>query len=243
MPDGASLLPWLLVAALLGGGAAFYFFRVRPRTRLAGGPDDLQFGIAEPAQPQPAAPAPAPAPRPRAAPPTGGGIVSTRLRPWIEVEFVPERTIVDDETIAIEFTVALYNSGSAPARDVLIETAMFNASSTQDQQIGAFFASPAGRGDRIEVVAPLQRVVARSTVTVPRSQVRPLHAEGRPLLVPMTAITALYRWGSNNNGQTSASYLVGKETSGDKLAPFRLDLGPRVFRGLAAREHQLRVRR
>ncbi|MBA2770934.1 MAG: hypothetical protein H0U34_02790, partial [Sphingomonas sp.] len=59
----------------------------------------------------------------------------------------------------------------------------------------------------------------------------------------LAALTVLYRWGSNNHGQTSASYLVGKETKTDKLAPFRLDIGPRVFRGLAAREHQLRVRK
>ena len=66
--------------------------------------------------------------------------------------------------------------------------------------------------------------------------------QGRPLLVPITAFNILYRWGSNSNGQTSASHLVGKETGGEKLAPFRLDVGPRVFRRLAAREHQLRVR-
>ncbi len=244
MPDSPAILPWLLAALLLGGGAAFYVFRVRPRAQVADGPQAWELRAPEPEQPQPRAPSPAPEPRPRAAAPAGsGGVVSTSLRPWIEVEFIPERAIVEDETIAIEFTVALYNSGSAPARDVLIEAAMFNASSAQDQQIGAFFASPTGRGDRIEMVAPLQRVVARSAVTVPRGQVRPLLADGRPLLVPMTAITALYRWGSNNHGQTSASYLVGKETGGDKLAPFRLDLGPRVFRGLAAREHQLRVRK
>jgi hypothetical protein len=240
MPDSPSVLPWLLAAMLLGGGAAFYFFRVRPRAQLAAGPEVAHFSAPQPAQPQPA---PAPASRPRAVPPSGGGVVSTSLRPWIEVDFQPERTIVDDENVAIEFAVALYNSGSAPARDVLVEASMFNASPAQDQQINAFFDQPAGRGNRIEMLTPLQRVVVRSAITIPRSQLRPLLAEGRPLLVPMTALTALYRWGSNNIGQTSASYLVGKQTSTDKLAPFRLDLGSRLFRGLAAREHPLRVRK
>ena len=237
IPDSPSLLPWLLVAALLGGGAAFYFFRPRPRSQLAGGPQVSEFVAPEPTPPQPA-----PAPRPRAVPPAGGGVVSTGLRPWIEIDFVPERTIVDEQNVAIEFLVTLYNSGGAPARDVLIETAMFNASRTQDQQIGAFFATPAGRGHRVPVVAPLQRVAARSAVTMPRSEIQPLYAEGRPLLVPLVALNALYRWGTNNHGQTSASYLAGKETKTDKLAPFRLDVGPRVFRGLAAREHELKVR-
>lgn len=241
MSDSPSLVPWLLAALIFGAGAAYYLFRVRPRAQLTGGPEMSQFRGAEPAPPQPAGPAPAPAPKP-APPAAGGAVVSTGLRPWIEVDFIPERTIVDDDNVTIEFVIALYNSGSAPARDVLVETALFNASPVQDQQIAAFFANPVGRGDRIPAVAPLQRVVVRSAVTLPRSQVRPLLAEGRPLLVPLAGFNALYRWGSNGHGQTSASYLVGKETKGEKLAPFRLDLGARVFRGLAAREHQLRVR-
>jgi hypothetical protein len=36
---------------------------------------------------------------------------------------------------------------------------------------------------------------------------------------------------------------VGKETTGEKLAPFRLDLGPRIFRGLAARMHSVALRK
>lgn len=244
MAAAPSLLPWLLAAVLLGAGAAFYFFRVRARA-LAQGGEVSQFSIAEPA-PAPPVPRPAqPAPAPRSSPPpiAGGGVVASSLRPWLEAGFQPERTIVDDEAVAIEFLVEIYNSGSAPARDVQVEAAIFNASAAQDQQIAAFFANPAGGGERIPVVAPLQRLVVRSVVTMPRSNVRPLLAEGRPLLVPMTALTVLYRWGSNNYGQTSTSYLVGKATKTDKLAPFRLDLGPRVFRGLAAREHQLRVRK
>jgi hypothetical protein len=164
------------------------------------------------------------------------------LRPWIDIGFVPERTIVDSESVVIEYAVELYNSGSAPARDVRVEAAMFNANPAQDQQIAAFFAQAAGSGQRVEVIGPLQRVTVRSSLLVPRAQLSAIHAEGRPLLVPMTALNTLYRWGSNNDGQTSASYLVGKQTTTDKLAPFRLDLGPRVFRGLAIREHQLRVR-
>ena len=236
IPEGSSILPWLFAAMLIGAGAAYYVFRVRPRAQTAGG-----SGVSElAAAPPPLAPAPeqrAPIPAPPA-----GGIVSTRLRPWLEVDFVPERTIVDNDRIILEFLVLLYNSGAAPARDVRVDAALINASPTQDRQISAFFAQPSGGGERVEVVAPLQRVTVRSSVTVSRAGIQPLLADGRPLLVPMTAVTALYHWGSNHIGQTSLSFLVGRKTDSEKLAPFRLDLGPRVFRGLAALEHQLRVR-
>ena len=233
-PDAPSPILWMLAALLIGVGGAYYLFRVRPRALATG--ETSQFELAEPT-PAPAPPPPAPPP------PSGGAVVSTGLRPWLELEFQPERTIVDDQQASLEFVVVLYNSGSAPARDVTVEPGLFNASRAQDQQLAAFFANPRGGGERVPIVAPLQRVVIKSAVSLPLAQVQPLLADGRPLLVPLTAFNALYRWGSNGQGQTSASYLVGKETKGDKLAPFRLDLGPRVFRGLAAREHHLRVRR
>jgi len=37
-------------------------------------------------------------------------------------------------------------------------------------------------------------------------------------------------------------FLVGRDTGADKLAPFRLDLGPRIFRGLATRPLPAAVR-
>lgn len=139
--------------------------------------------------------------------------------------------------------MSIFNSGSAPALDVLVEGAMFNAGPTQDQQIAAFFENPVGQGNRIPLIAPLQRLAVTSAVALSRDQFYPLEFDGRPLLVPLAAFNALYRWGSNSNGQTSASYLIGKMTNGEKLAPFRLDLGPRVFRRLDTREHELRVRK
>jgi hypothetical protein len=52
--------------------------------------------------------------------------------------------------------------------------------------------------------------------------------------VPLIAMNALYRW-SGGEGQTSVSYLLGRDIKGEKMAPFRLDLGPRLFRGVGAR--------
>ena len=88
----------------------------------------------------------------------------------------------------------------------------------------------------------MQRVTVNTAVFLAKDQVVPIEMEGRALFVPMVAFNALYSWASGR-GQTSASFLVGKETAGDKLAPFRLDLGPRIFRGLVARAHSLAVRK
>ncbi len=230
-----SLLPWLLAALALGAGGAFLFWRNRGREALAGGPQLDAFRAPVPA----AAPRPVPAPPPAAPEPTSPappapGFVSTRLRPWVEVGFHPLRCVLDEERLTIEFEMELFNSGSAPARAVLAEASIFNAGATQDQELAAFFGNPVGEGERIVAIPPLKRMGFRTQVTAPRSQLQAYALAGRQVFVPVIAFNVLYGW-SGGEGQTSVSYLLGRDTSGEKMAPFRLDLGPRIFRGIAAR--------
>jgi hypothetical protein len=238
---GLTMLPWLVAALALGAAAAWYFLRQRPRESFAGtgGVDLFEGPSPAPAPPLRTPPPPPPAPKLE---PNPDGLVSTRLRPWLEIEFKPSRAVVDDTRAAVAFEISIFNSGNAPARDVLIEASLFNAGPMQDQQIQLFFDNPVAKGDRIPVIPPMQKMVVNTGVFLQRDQVRAIEIEGRPLFVPMIAFNALYGW-TRGTGQTSASYLIGKATSGDKLAPFRLDLGSRIFRNLDAREHQLRVRK
>ena len=243
------LWPWIaaLIAAISAGEGVSGLLTPEVPGAGAGGEAsafDLSPAPAPPRaapmpKPRPApVPDPAPAPKPATAP---VGIVSTRLRPWLEIEFSPEAAIVDDEKGAIQFEVTIFNSGSAPARDVHVEGALFNASPDQDQVLGQFFSKPNGQGgDRI-AIPPLQRMSFRSLVTLPRDQLRLFEVEGRTLFVPLVGFNALYRW-SNGQGQTSTSFIVGRNANGEKMAPFRIDQGAKTFRGLGAREHTLRVR-
>jgi hypothetical protein len=237
-------LPWLLALILLGAAAGFYVWRRRspPRYATAGGVSDLL----ELAQPEPTPQPLSRAPPPRAAPPqpaaAPSGIVSTRLRPWLEIEFLPGRCVVEEDGATIQFDVEVYNSGTAPARDVLVEANMFNAGPEQDAEIGAFFAHPVAKGERIPAIPPLQGVSLKSAVSLTRDQMRHYEVGGRRLFVPLIGFNALYSW-TGGDGQTSASYLIGRDTDADKMAPLRLDLGPRTFRGLGARQHNVGVRR
>jgi len=247
------LWPWIVALLAAIGAGAWYFRRQKSGYAFAGAGGDASAFDLSPApappraapmpkpQPAPRAPVPdvAPAPRPATAP---VGIVSTRLRPWLEIELSPEAAIVDDEKGAIQFEVTIFNSGSAPARDVHVEGALFNASPDQDQVLGQFFSQPNGQGgDRISI-PPLQRMSFRSLVTLPREQLRLFQVEGRTLFVPLVAFNAVYGW-SSGQGQTSTSFIVGRNSNGEKMAPFRIDQGAKTFRGLGAREHTLRVRK
>lgn len=220
-----------------------------------------------PAQPQPLVPA-----SPRMAAPTGGitikrpdafapppapvaptkpiGIVSTRLRPQLEIEFEPTRAVIDAAQASVQFDVIVTNNGSAPARRVLVEASMINAGPQQEAELRRFFDAPVGQGDHIDSIPPHGRVALKSAVALPLDQVRAYEVGGRKLFVPLVAFNALYAWGSSE-GQSSAAFILGRSSQasdgeGDpdaKMAPLRLDLGPRIFRGLEGRRHPLGMRR
>lgn len=230
-----SILPWLLALLALVGGGGFLYWKNRHREAFAGaaGPNVDAFVQPDPAPaPRPAPVPPAPAPKPPS--PASIGIVSTRLRPWIEIGFNPLRCVLDVENLYVEFELEVYNSGSAPARGVLIEASIFNAGPAQDEQVGGFFANPVGEGERIVVIPPLKRIAIKTRVATSRAQLQAYELAGREVFVPIIGFNALYSW-SGGEGQTSVSYLLGRDTKGEKMGPFRLDLGPHIFRGVAAR--------
>jgi len=252
-----NFLPWLITILMLGAGAAFLFWRQRSQQSYASASAAAYAAPQRAQRPQPAprpqpaqrpeslqrAPSPQlePAARPTPVPASTFGMVTTSLRPWLDIEFSPGRCVVENDKATIQFDVAVTNTGSAPARDVLIEASMFNAGPAQDQEIGAFFAHPEAKGDRIPAIAPLKRVALKSKVSLTREQLRQFEVAGRKLFVPLVGVNALYRWGGGE-GQTSACYVVGRDTQSEKMAPLRLDLGPRIFRGLGARPHTVSVR-
>jgi hypothetical protein len=170
-------------------------------------------------------------------------VKSTALKPELNFQFVPDRAVVTEQEVMLQFDVVLTNSGAAPARDVLVEAKLVPAHAGQDEEIAAFFQQPQATGDRMAGIPPLGKVSLKSAVRLPLDQLHSFEVDGRKLFVPLVAFNILFR-GSGGEGQASASYLVGRGTDGDeKLAPFRLDLGPRIFRGLSARPHSMGLAR
>lgn len=241
-----ALLPWLLLAGVIGVGAALLFFRRRrAREAYAGGPEIDAYAAPEPAPVAPRAPATSPppaAPQAKAPPPKPVGVVSTRLRPWIEIAFAPLGCTIDDDRLTLEFEVQLTNSGSAPARDILVEASMFNAGATQERDIGAFFAQPLGQGENIETIPPLQHVNIRTSLVAPRQNIQVFELGGHQVFVPLVAFNAVYRL-SSGTGQSSVAYMVGRATKGEKLGPLRADEGSRAFARLDTRPLPINVRK
>ena len=248
-----SWMPWLFALLIFAVGAGLFLWRQRRAARPAyAGAMRVEELVATPAAapavPRMAQPAPAPtlartaAAAPAPSRPRSDGIISSSLRPWIDIEFGATRAVVTDDAATVHFDIILYNSGGAPARDVLVEGRMFNAGPDQDSEIGGFMEQPIAKGEPIPEIAPLSRVALKSAVALPRTALKEYEIEGRKLFVPILGFNALYRFGANQ-GQTSASFIVGRGgDDGGKMAPIRLDLGPRIFRGLSQRQHSVGVR-
>ena len=241
-----SKLPWLIAALALAGGAIFLLRRRRAREALAGPEFDLFSGPQpDPAPERAAVPAPVPDPVPtppqERAVPAASGIVASRLRPSLELGVQPIRCVIEDSQVTIEFEVELYNAGTAPARAVLAEASLLNAGASQDQELAAFFASPVGAGERLDAIPPMRRISLTSRVVAPRGAIQEYELAGRKAFVPVIAFNALYEW-SGGKGQTSAAYLVGRDTRSEKLGPLHLDQGARAFTTLAAHELPAMVR-
>lgn len=241
--------PWLVAALVVAGATLFLLWRRRNHEAFAAGPQRDRFVSPSPVPPAPrpqaappraAEPKAAPAAEPRgvaeARPPTPAskGIVSTRLRPVIEVGVQPMRCLVDDARVVVEFELELFNSGTAPARAVLAEASLFNAGANQEEELAAFFATPLGAGERLDVIPPMKRISFINKVTAPLTAIQEYELGGRKVFVPILAFNALYTW-SGGEAQTSAAYLVGRDTAGDKLAPLSLEGAPRQIAGLAGR--------
>ena len=247
------LWPWIAAAVALALAAGFLLWRRSHREPVAAaGQYDLL--VPTPVEPEERslarAPTPAPAVEvppvpPAPLPPPAGtvttrlktapaGVIASRLRPALELAFHPLRCEVDDNQVRLEFELELFNAGAAPARAIFAEASLLNASATQDAELAAFFSNAQGRGASVDVIQPMKRMSFRSEVVAPRAAVREYELAGRKAFVPVIAFNALYEW-SGGRGQSSAAYLVGRDTQQEKLGPLRLDQGAREFSGLGAR--------
>jgi hypothetical protein len=259
--SGFTNLNWLLVAlAGLGALAALAAFAALRRSRAA----RFEESEEETAQPvQAAAPAPVPArpavpaaapratpqPAPQMAPvaakASNNGVVGIQIRPWLNLEFRPAQAAATLTEAVVQYELVITNTGNAAARNVRVEAKMFNAGADQDKEISEFFARPAPQQGRSRILAipPRSGARMRSSVAMPKENVREITVEGRRLFIPMVAINVVYEWGEGRSGQTSMSYLVGREPErpSTKMGAFRLDLGPRIYRSVGQRPSNVAV--
>lgn len=233
-PTPPSATPWGWIAA--GLGIVLIAFALLRRRRpepeaIAEAPVPAQ-ALADTALPDAAIPAPPPpspldiAPEPEAD------------RPWLDLtlEIKSARYSLMGATIAYELGV--HNRGAAPAEDILIRVLLANAGTAQqaalDQFLGGTIGLPA---HSVASLAPGEGQWLNGELRLAPDDIAPLQVGERALLVPLALFDAHYRWSEADEGRLARSFLVGQEPAqgGDRLAPLRMDMGPRQYRQPAAR--------
>jgi hypothetical protein len=216
-------------ALLLLMAAAFLLRRRRPGATLDRAPEAEREAPFVKPEPEPVA-APEPEPEAPAAP-----------RPWLELDIVPERASATDTEAVVNYSLTVTNQGDAEARNIRIDPRLFNAGAEGDT--AAFLQGPIHEqsGSPQVVLAPGGSLKLNGQVAMPRTEVREIEMAGRLIFVPVVAINVAYDWTGGGSGRTSRSWLVGREADSPsaKMGPFRLDLGPRIYRSVGRREAKL----
>lgn len=207
-----------------------------PADALPVEPQGAAIPLAE--EPRPVAPLVAPAP---------GAHAAQTSRPHLELAFTPAAASASDIQASVDYALVVTNVGDVPARKVRLEARMFAMGQDHDRAVAEFFAAPLSRPTPIASnVPPGVGAGLRAQVTLPRDAVQPIQVRDRTLFVPLVAFNVLYEWeeadGQVQIGQTAMSYVVGRENRppAEKMAPLRLDQGPKIYREVGQRVHQLK---
>lgn len=219
----ALALAALALAAL--GAAAWYRRKPRPPALPAPQPPRSADRAPTPSAPPPA-PTPVPAIEPLAAAPADLAFTleATRL----------SATLVN-ATLAYRLVVS--NHGSVPLADIAIggDMTSAHASRAMEEQLG-ITGPELPPLHRIAALGAGESVVLGGEMRLPLSAVLPIRNGDAQLFVPLARFDG---WASAPDGKgvhARAAFLIGQENqSQPRLAPFRLDLGPRVYDQLGQR--------
>ncbi|HEY1604982.1 MAG TPA: hypothetical protein VGF77_05235 [Allosphingosinicella sp.] len=244
-------LAWLLaLPVLLGLAAAGWFLRRRIGAREEA--ETLADAVAPGERKRPGAPA-APellldhvaSPEPAAellldevAPRAGPAETS---RPWLQLDIEPDRAAATESEASLHYNLVVTNVGGETARNIRIDTRMFNAA--DEPQIAAFLGGAIHRhsGSPYINIPPGESLRLTAEIAMKAEEVRAIELQGRSIFVPTVAINVAYDWAKEGEGRTSKSWLVGRksEDPNARMGAFRLDLGPRIYRSVGRKDTKL----
>ena len=174
------------------------------------------------------------------------------LRPWLEMEFSPQRAGTTLTEAMVEFHLDVRNIGSVPATDVRIMVQLLTANAQQNTQLSGVFALPTDHPVLVPfVLEPRDTASINAVGTLALDKIHRVDLQGRPMFVPILAIRAVYAWGGAGadpsavgHGSTASAYILGIDRDGsDKMQPFWLDGGPRMADRITYRLHEIGIRR
>lgn len=224
--QGGSMWPWLAGLLLLGGGALALWLRrrigplgpvVAPEIERPRVPPEPAAMPPPEAAPEPAEPTPLPA---EAAHP-------------LHIAIEPRKLSVTMMNAALGYRLSLTNAGEEPLEDIAVSADLIgaHASLPREEQLANPQTELAER-HRLVSIAPGETGEVAGELRLPLNLVRPIQQGSAALFVPL----ARFRISAGGTEPRCFTLVVGQPSPrADAILPVRLDLGPRIYDGLAGR--------
>ena len=237
---------WMILLALAGvGGAAFYLGRRGRGDRRLPAPEAV---VAEPVptaslpdapttSPQ-SVPVPPDAPLPPPVAPVAPA--AEQHRPAIDIDLRPARAGLNLLSALVEGELVVRNGGDTPIEGIALAQSLHSAHHEADADLVAFINQPITRPLAAPfTLAPGEERRLRLIAPLARGAIRAMEAGGRPIFVPIVAVTARF-FNRGDEFRAARAFAIGVErVDSPKLAPIWLDTPPRMIDTVAARPHPL----
>lgn len=195
-------------------------------------------------QPEQDSPLPAPdiaEPTPAAAAAAPDPIVVTATRaaetPAVSLEARRMSATLVNTTLTYRLTVT--NTGPDPLEDMTIGGDMIaaHATRTTEEQL-ASDGTVLPELHRIASLAPGESVALGGDIRLPLAAIRPIRHGEASLFVPLARFSAAWTVAGGVRKSRASAFLIGQLPAGEseRLQPFRLDLGPRMYGELGNRQ-------
>ncbi|GAB5489363.1 MAG: hypothetical protein Pars2KO_29330 [Parasphingorhabdus sp.] len=176
-------------------------------------------------------PEPVPQPTPAATP------VQAPLSDQLSVKFQAESASSTLMNAVVGYRVIVKNRSNQQIRDLRVTGTMIQA----DKNLVETAASSQGQLlHEIGDLAAGQKEQVSGDIRLPLATFQPIEFQSQKLFVPLILLRFDYTDNDGNAQMQAVNYLVGTEhvPPREKMAPFRLDLGPRNFGNVAHRPFQ-----
>ncbi|MCW1381303.1 hypothetical protein OLX02_00560 [Novosphingobium sp. KCTC 2891] len=226
-----------LAAAIAAAAGAFVFWR--RRAAQAPTVPEIVRPVPEPTPaPRTDAPKPTPAPAPFTPPTPASPLPEPRFAEPLVLTLKATRLSATLVSTTLSYRLVVANRGTAPMTDIAVggDMTSAHASKSMDEQLG-LTGPDFPPLHRIEHLGAGEEVAVPGEIRLPLSAITPIRNGEAALFVPLARFDA---WASTPGGgavHARAAFLIGQESApaADRLQPFRLDLGPRIWADLGQR--------
>lgn len=166
-------------------------------------------------------------------------VTATRAADTPAVSLEARRMSATLVNATLTYRLTITNTGSEPLENMEIGGDMIAAHATRstEEQLASGTTVLPGL-HYVASLAPGESVTLGGDIRLPLAAIRPIRHGQASLFVPLARFSASWTCGDGARKSRASTFLVGQLPAGvsDRLQPFRLDLGPRMYGELGQRQ-------